>query len=192
MTNAPYRCWNETRRKEMLAAVLAAVLVTLPATALAQDSKSAPLAMELAKLMDQLKLDSIAAKAPNAADQFVGALYFPGSQLLVVTAKYTVPQLMNEKLAQKNYRDVYIDLNSASVPQSKVFISDLGCNGLKARREDNEPYDTADVAGKNLSFDGDWKRAKISEDEYMKSFQSAEEQYVQMLQALLAELKKTS
>jgi hypothetical protein len=99
---------------------------------------------------------------------------------------------MNEKLAQKNYRDIYIDLNSASVPQSKVFISDLGCNGLKAKREDNEPYDTADVGGKNYSFDGDWKRAKISEDEYMKTFQSTEDQYVRMLQALLAELKKTS
>lgn len=188
MTNALYRLWKIT----LPAIALAAVLLGAPAATFAQDAKSAALAVELARLMDQMKLDSIAAKAGATPDEFVGALYMPGSQLLVVTAKYTVPQLMNEKLAQKNYRDIYIDLNSASVPQSKVFISDLGCNGLKAKREDNEPYDTADVGGRSYSFDGDWKRAKISEDEYMKTFQSTEEQYVRMLQALLAELKKTS
>jgi hypothetical protein len=183
MTNALYR---------LRGLALAAVFVLAASPVFAQDSKSAPLAAELAKLLDQMKVDSVAAKHPAAPDQYVGALYFPGSQLLVVTARYQVPELLNSKLASKSYRDVYIDLNSASIPQTKVFISDLGCNGLKARREDNEPYDTIEMGGKNWSFDGDWKKAKVSEDEYMKSYQQAEEEYVKMLQALLTELKKTS
>lgn len=171
---------------------LAAAFVLAASPVLAQDSKSAALAAELAKLLDQLKVDSVAARHPGAPDQYVGALYFPGSQLLVVTARYQVPELLNTKLATKAYRDVYIDLNSASIAQTKVFISDLGCNGLKAKREDNEPYDTIEMAGKNWSFDGDWKKAKLSEDEYMKGYQQAEEEYVKMLQALITELKKTS
>jgi len=171
---------------------LAAIVSLLASPVLAQEPKSAALASEVAKLLDQLKVDSIAAKHPEAPDQYVGALYFPGSQLLVVTAKYQVPELLNNKLATKAYRDVYIDLNSAAVPNTKVFVSDLGADGLRARREDNQPYDTIEIHGKNLNFDGNWKAAKLSEDEYMKGYQEAEQEYVKMLQALLQELKKTS
>jgi hypothetical protein len=171
---------------------LAAAFVLLASPALAQTSQSATLAMELAKLLDSLKIDSIAAHHPAAPDQYVGALYFPGSQLLVVTAKYQAPELLNTKLASKEYRDVYIDLNSAAMPNTKVFVSDLGIDGLKPKREDNQPYDTIEMAGKNLNFDGNWRAAKLSEEEYMKGYQQAEEEYVKMLQALLQELKKTS
>ena len=172
--------------------VAAALVLGTATTAVAQEPKSGPLAAELAKLLDQMKVDSVAARHPGAPDQYVGALYFPGSQLLVVTARYQVPELLNTKLASKAYRDVYIDLNSAAVPNTKVFVSDLGINGLKPRREDNQPYDTIEMAGKNWNFDGDWKKLKLSEDEYMKSYQQAEEEYAKMLQALLSELKKTS
>jgi hypothetical protein len=167
------------------------VLMLLPAAALAQDSKTVALAGELTKLLDEKKLDSIAAKL-GAADQFVGALYFPGSQLLVVSARYAVPPRMEQQLTAKNYRDVYIDLNSASVPESKIFISDLGANGLSPRRQDNQPFDTADLGGKSFTFDGDWDRARISEAEYNKAYQTSEQEYVKMLEALVAELKKTS
>lgn len=173
-------------------ALVAAALVLGAAPAFAQESKSAVLAAEVAKLLDATKADSIAARHPSAPDQYVGALYFPGSQLLVVTARYQVPELLNTKLASKSYMDIYKDLNSAFVPNTKVFVSDLGCNGLKAKRDDNEPYDTIEIGGKNWNFDGDWKRVKLSEDEYMKSFQQAEQEYIKMLQALLSELKKTS
>jgi hypothetical protein len=176
-----------------LRGLLVVVVLVIGATpALAQDSKSASLAAELAKILDQTKADSIAAHHPGAPDQFVGALYFPGSQLIVVTARYQVPELLNTKLASKSYRDVYIDLNSASVANTKVFVSDLGCNGLKPKREDNAPYDTIEMSGKNWNFDGDWKKAKLSEDEYMKGYAQAEQEYVKMLEALLRELKKTS
>ena len=50
---------------------------------------------------------------------------------------------LTEKLAKKSYQDIYIDLSSASMPNTKVFISDLGADGLKARRRENEPFDTA-------------------------------------------------
>src|SRR5438045_2987348 len=115
--------------------------LSLSATALAQEPKSAPLAKQLAAALDAAKIDSIAAKDPSAPDVFIGALYFPGVQLLVVCAKYTVPTLLVDKLAKKDYKEVYIDLNSASVPETKVFIEDLGADGLKPERTENQPYD---------------------------------------------------
>jgi hypothetical protein len=166
--------------------------LSLAGTALAQDSKSAAMAKQLAGAMDAAKLDSIAAKDPSQEGTYVAALYFPGTQLLVVAAKYSAPTLLDAKLAQKAFRDVYIDLNSASMPETKVFVEDLGANGLKAKRDDDDPFDSVEQAGKRVSFDGEWKKQKMSEDEYMKTFAGADERYSQMLQALLAQLKPTS
>lgn len=171
--------------------VLAAMLVVAPfATAgWAQDAKSSSIAIELAKLMETRKIDSVAARSPAGPDQFVAALYFPG-QLLVVWAKYSAPALLNEKIVKREYRDVYIDLNSASVANSKTLITDLGADGLKPRREDNQPFDAQDIAGKGFQFDGNWREDKISEEEYMKTFASADDAYAKALSVLLAELKK--
>src|SRR5687768_320328 len=166
------------------------LLLIAPALASAQESRSSELATELTKLLDALKLDAIAAKIEG--DQYAGALYFPGSQLLVVRARYLVPERMDAQLAGKNYRDVYIDLNSASVKDSKLLIADLGANGLQSTRRNNEPYDTVDAGAKSYAFDGDWDKAKISEQEYTKAFQTSDAEYARMLEALVAQLKKTS
>jgi hypothetical protein len=165
------------------------VLLAAPMLASAQESRSSQLAIELTKLLDTLKLDAIAAKIEG--DQYVGALYFPGSQLLVVKARYIVPERMDAALETKSYRDVYIDLNSASIKDTKVLVADLGANGLQLGRR-NQPYDTVDAGGKSYSFDGDWGKAKISEQEYTKAYQTNEAEYTRMLEALVAQLKKTS
>lgn len=158
----------------------------------AQEPKSAALAKQLAAALDAGHLDSIAAKDPSHPDTFIGALYFKGVQLLMVSAKYAAPSLLVEKIGQKDYRNVYIDLNSASVPDSKIFVEDLGADGLKAKRDDNTPYDTYEAGGKRTAFDGEWKKQKLSEDEYMKAYAAADERYSQMLTALLAQMRPSS
>ena len=160
------------------------------AAATAQDSKSAALAKQLAATLDAGKLDSVAATDPGSADVFHAALYFPGMQLLVVSGKYSVPQLLTTRVANKEYRDVYLDLNGAAT--AKVFIEDPGADGLKPRRESNQPFDQAEMAGKRTMFDGDWKAQKLSEQEYTKAFTAADERYAEILTALLAQLKKIS
>ena len=174
--------------------VFAAVAVVLccSTAALAQESKSAPLAKQLAAALDAAKLDCIAAKDPSAPDVFVAALYFPGVQLLVVSGKYTVPQLLVERIAKKEYRDTYLDLNGAAVPASKVFLEDPGADGLKAKREENQAFDSYEADGKRTMFNSDWKAQKISEQDYMKAFSSADDRYTQILTALIAQLRKTS
>jgi hypothetical protein len=87
---------------------------------------------------------------------------------------------------------VYIDLNSASIPESRVMISDGGADGLRPRREANMPFDTHDGAGKSIRFDGNWREDRMSEKDYMAAFASAEDVYIAAVTALLTELKKTS
>jgi hypothetical protein len=174
--------------------VSGAVLVlalTFPMPAAAQESKSAPLAKQLAAAMESGKLDSIAAKDAAANDVFVAALYFPG-QLLVISGKYSVPQLLNDRLGKKEYRDVYMDLNGAAAAESKVFIQDPGADGLKAKRDENQPFDIVEIGGKQTMFNSDWKAQKLSEQDYQKAFADADERYAQILAALLGQVKKTS
>ena len=177
----------EIRFSALVAALIA--LSSFASPALAQQSRSAALAKELTALLDAKKLDSIAARVASGSDQFVAALYFPG-QLLVVSARYSVPPVLNEKIARNEFKDVYIDLNAASIPESKILITDLGADGLRATREANQPFDTQDMHNKGIRFDGNWREDKMSEADYMKAFSQADENYILALEVLIGALKK--
>ena len=61
-----------------------------------------------------------------------------------------------------------------------------------AKPKDNEAFDSYDAGGKRISFDGDWKKQQLSEDDYMKAFAAADERYSQILATLVAQAKKSS
>jgi hypothetical protein len=168
---------------------LGAVCASLAA---AQEPKSAGPAKELSQLLASNKLESIAARMPDSREEFVAALAFPG-QLMVVWAKSSAPAYVNEKLVRKEYREVYIDLNSASIVESRHFVTDLGADGLRVRPEQKQgPADSHDVATKSMRFDGSWREDKMSEAEYMKAHAEADATYARAVQALVDELKKGS
>jgi len=172
-------------------AVLCATLFAVAAPLSAQESKSAPLAKQLVAQLDAAKLDSIAVRDPSSQDVYLAALYIKGSQLLVISNKYAVPAALEGRLSKKEYRDLYIDLNS-SPANGRVFVEDLGSDGLKARREENQPFDSVEINSTRTMFDSDWKKQKLSEEDYMKAFSAADDRYAQILSALLAQLKKGS
>jgi hypothetical protein len=179
-------------RMVRLFAVCGVLVLTVVVPATAQESKSAAAAKELGDVLDRLKLDSIAAADPAEPGTYVAALYFPGAQMLVVSAKYSAPTLLNDKLNKKDYRDVYIDLSSASIAATKVFIMDQAANGLVFKPNDDQPADSWEQANKTtVSFDGDWKKAKITEEEYTKAFSAADTRYAHILSLLTAQAKKS-
>jgi hypothetical protein len=165
------------------------LLVCLPSAAAAQVSKSAAVAKELIQVMDAKKLDSIAAKATPPEGHFAAALYFPNVQLLVVSGHYSAPQLMEPRLAAKQYRDTYMELSGTVAPDTKIFVQDMGEPGLTPRKQENM-YDTWTRGGKIVMFDGDNDKQKLSDAEYDKAFAAADEEYARILSALLAEAKK--
>lgn len=154
-----------------------------------QETKSAAAARELARLLDAAKLDAIAAPDPANPNAWVAALFFKDSQLLVVSAQYSAPSLLTDKLKTKAYRDIYIDLNSASVAGTKVFIMDSSADGLVLKPDGDNPADSWEEKDKTVAFDGEWKKAKLSEDEYTKTFTDADERYAKMLLLLAAQAK---
>ena len=152
-----------------IVAVVGALVVLFNAsTSYAQQSSA--LAGELVQLLTAAQLDAIAAKDSEGADRFVAALAFPG-QLIVVSARYEVPMYVEEKILSGDYREVYLDLNGASIPDTKVLITDVGADGLMSGLEATDMVDTG--SGPVL-FDGD---------------ADAEAQYVRMLNALILEAR---
>lgn len=174
-------------RRAAAALVAAGLLATGPA--LAQTPASAAAAAELVTLLQARQLDAVAARHPSRPNTYVAALHFPG-QLLVVVAEYSVPALINEKLLRGDYRDVYIDLNSASDPATKTLVTDMGADGLQPRRRgSDDPFDMQDMPTASIRFDGRWRDQKLSEQEYMKIYTESEQAYAEALRALVAELK---
>jgi hypothetical protein len=135
----------------------------LPAIGAAQDLKSADLARQLGQLLDARKIDTVAAADGQNPGTFIAAMYFPGTQLLLVSAQYTAPGLLTELLARKDFKGVYVELSSASVQSSKMFVRDAYANGLMLKPSGDQPPDSVDIAGKEAVFNGAWKKAKITE-----------------------------
>lgn len=156
----------------------------------AQDGKSASLARELVTLLDAAKLDSIAVRDPASKEQFFGALYVPKLQLIVVAGTYAAPILLDTRIYRREYRDTYLDLQGASELTSRLIVEDMGADGLAQKRVESGTFDSVENGGKRTRLDGDWKKQKINEAEYMKTFAAADERYAQILDALIKEAKR--
>ena len=159
--------------------------------ALAQPTSSASLARELVSLLDQHHLQSIAARPNSAEDVFVAALYIPKSELLTVSANYTVPVLLQEQIYARKYQDAYADLNSSGSKTGKLFIEDLGADGLMDAPGPDGRFDIIyqEITRRTL-LNGKWKDQQLSADEYRRRFEAAEGRYERALAALIAEIKK--
>lgn len=178
--------------RSLAASALAVALAAAPLPSMAappQASRTQALATELATILQQQKLDAMAVKMGE--DQFAAVLFFPGVQMLVVSARYTAPALLNEKIIGRQYREVYLDLAAASVPDSKLFFEDMQGDGLRPDREGSAPFDIVTRGtGAAFTLDGDHKKKKISEDEYRRTYSGFETEYEKILQALLEQAKK--
>ncbi len=170
------------------ACLTSVVALALSGTALAQDSESSRLAKQLAAALEAAKLNSIAGRDPSRVGTYIAALYLSGTQVLVISAQYAAPTLLDQKLVKKDYREIYLDLNGAAVPGTKVFIEDFGADGLKVRPDENKPSDSYEAGGKRTAFNGNWNAQKLSEHEYQQTFAAAGSQYSRMLTVLLDEL----
>ncbi len=170
-----------------VAAVFAVAVLAAASSAAAQDSKSAPLARELAKALEAANLQTIGAADPETGG-FVAAIYVPGTQLLVVGGKFQTPDIGNYRISKKEFRELYMDLNGGADPASRLFASDILADGLVLKPSNGSPADTWEIGTSKLEFSGA-KKAKLKDDEYEKVFSDADSQYARILSLLIAQAK---
>lgn len=131
----------------------------------------------------------IAAEDPKDPARFVAAMVLPDLQIMLVSAAYKAPVLLRERVLTRKYQEAYQDLQAASIPEGKVVIEDLLANGLAVKPAKNQGPDVATMGGRTVSFDGQWRKAKIQEADYTAAFASAEQEYTRLLGLLLAQSK---
>lgn len=170
--------------------VVVLLLCAAPAAAPPERTvRSAALAQQLGAALLEHKLEAVAARDPEGADRFVAALFFPGSQLLVISASYASPSSLDEKLAQKNYREVYLDLGTTQFADTSLFFQDMKADGLCDDR--NQTADMLYEGRASTVFDGDWKRHSPSEQAYEHRFAEMDDRYSRLLELLLTQLRST-
>jgi hypothetical protein len=151
-------------------------------------SRSAALASELTGLLTTAGLDAVAVADPDSPDRFVAALAVPGVQLLVVDAKAAAPAVVTQRLAAKQYRDVYIDLQQRDATDGRIFVYDMGADGLKSQGGD-VLYESGAVTA---IFNGEPSLQKLSESAYRQRLAEVDQRYSRMLALLIAVLKPPS
>lgn len=168
-------------------AVLFAAAVAVPTLAVAQESKSAPLAKQLTQLLDASKLESFAAPDPVGGG-FVAAIYVPGAQLLVVSGKFQTPDIGTYRIEKKEYRELYMDLMGGALAGSRLVASDVAGDGFASRPKRDTPPDTWERDNKTHTFEGS-RKAKLSDELYDKAYSEADAEYARILGLLLSQAK---
>ena len=161
-----------------------------PSCATAQEAKSADLVKQLTQVLDAEKTGQHRRRRSAVAGNLRrGAVLFGQPVVDGLGQVFAAPTLLVDKIAKKDYREVYIDLSSASVAGSKLFVIDTNADGLNPKPGDDQPFDTAERGNAQYSFDGNWKKAKMTEADYMKAFAEVDGAYAHALTLLTAQAK---
>jgi hypothetical protein len=166
--------------------VVVAVVTSISVAGLhaAQEGASVAAARALIGSLDDAGLDAIATVDPTEPGAFVAALYIKGGQLLVVRAHHPSPEAISARIAARQYRDAYIDLQATPPTPGKLFVMDSGADGLP---NDTDPPANVDVVyedGTRQTMFNGARAQKLKDDEYRTLLQKTDVNYTRLLQVL--------
>jgi hypothetical protein len=142
---------------------------------------SADAARDLVSLLDQFRLDAIAAVDPAEPGAFVAALYIPG---VIVDARQPSVEGVMQHLAMHQYREVYLDLQWTPTPSNKFFVQDAGADGILTARPGSGDVDILYEDGvRQTLFNGDFKTQNLTPSEYDAKL-AADARYARLLTLL--------
>ena len=111
-------------------------------------------------------------------------MYVPGSQLLVVGARHPSTDAVARRIGDREYQEVYLDLQRSRMPQSKFFAQDGGTDTLVGSGRDRTGVDASyeDDVGQTL-LNGDFKAQKRTSAEYDAKRADNDAKYARLLTA---------
>lgn len=176
-------------RRGAIVAALCAAAGAIDITAAKQDSTSRALVRELTTILGASKFESLAAEDPTRPGHMMAVLYLPRVQLLMIAGRCDAIEAMRARLAAKAYRDVYADLHACAIGDSRLFIQDMGADGLgRQPARDGSAFDIVyERMSRQTKFDGDFKGQGLSAQEYDQRFITIETEYARLLSVLVSE-----
>ena len=164
------------------------ILSATAASAQRQTGTSSAAVKELSAILASHNQNAIAARDPETG-AFVAALFYPGTQLLVVSGKPPAAAAVEAQLASRNFQDVYAALQDGAAQAGRLFVQDIGADGLT---DGGDAVDVVYEQGKQMLFDGNPRSHKLSEKAYRDAFTAADTRYARMVTLLLNEARRTS
>jgi hypothetical protein len=149
--------------------------------------RSSELVKQLTSTLAARGLEAVAAQDPHEPDRFIAAHLFPGPQLLIVSARHTTPSLLSQRLAHKQYRDIYLDLSIVTHSTGSWFLQDMQADGLCSSREQMADLLYEGTTSPRM-FDADWKKHGLSGTEYERMLSEADQRYSRLLDILIRQL----
>lgn len=156
-----------------------------------QESASTVATKALLSALDHAGLDAIATVDPAEPGAFVAAMHIKGGQLLVVRAHHPSVEALSARLAARQFRDVYIDLQATPTPKGKLFVMDSGANGLPGDSDQPAHVDVVYEDGTRQTMFNGARAQKLSPDEYRKQLKDADVRYTRLLEVLRAAVPAT-
>ncbi len=169
-------------------ALLAAIVTSISAFGIdaAQGTTSTAATKHLLSALDDARLDAIAAVDPAEPGAFVAALHIKGGQLLVVRARHPSVEALTARLAARQFRDVYIDLQATPATKGKLFVMDSGADGLPSDSDQPVNVDVVYEDGTRQTMFNGARAQKLSGDAYRKQLEDADAKYTRLLDLLSA------
>jgi hypothetical protein len=189
--------WARAAALAIGVAVVAQPLLAQPQKPLSiPPGKSAPLAKELAALLDAKKLTAYATEDPVTKGRYVAVRYTPGVELVMAEATYERPLDMDYYFYQKDYTTAYANLRSSTLSKDRLLVDDVSCDGLVGTPAKGAVADVVTIGESKQTFDGDFSdprrpdKKKIPFADYEKTYHEADDKYAEALGQLIAALKK--
>ena len=172
--------------------VLSTVLLLGSGTASphAQASRSADAARDLVGALEQLRLDAIAAVDPAEPGTFIAALYIPGGQLLVVSARHPSVEAVAYRIAARQYRETYLDLQATPTLQKKFFVQDAGADGILSAVSGSEDVDVLYEDGVRQTLFNGARAQHLTSAEYDAKLAESDTRYARLLTLLTSALNQ--
>jgi hypothetical protein len=143
-------------------------------------------ARDLVRALDAVGSNAIAAADPQAPRTFIAALYIPGSQLLVVSARHPDADGVAYRVVSGQHRDVYLDLQGTPTPQDKFFVQDANADGILSARPGSGQVDVLYEDGvRQTLFNGDFRAQHLTAAAYDEKLAEADAQYARLLRLLV-------
>jgi hypothetical protein len=174
--------------------LLAALMIAIfPREGAAQGFLSPEAAHGLVRALDDAGLEAIAAGDPTEPGTFVAAMYVRGSQMLVVSARHPSVEALAHRIAARQYREVYLDLQGTPTPQHKFFVQDSGADGISKASPEGGGVDVLYEDGiRQTLFNGKPKDQKLTPAQYASRLTSADARYAHLLTVLIAAIQAQS
>jgi len=177
------------KKSSMLVVV---ALLTAGSSPGARAFASADAAHGLVSLLDRFGLDAIATVDPEQPGTFVAALYIPGSQLLVVHARHPSMDGIRQRLAARQFREVYLDLQGTPTREGKFFVQDARADGILSALPGSGDVDVLYEDGqRQILFNGDMIAQHLTAAKYDAKLASADSRYARMLTLLTSAVRST-